>query len=113
MKNLLLLVTLSVVPRAAGAQDTFVAPPIEVVAPGETSEPDEAPASAFATRVLFDRAQGEGRSVADELEALPSLHVRSLGGLGAYSALSIRGSSAAQVLVLVDGVPLTPASDAS
>ncbi|MBI2895030.1 MAG: TonB-dependent receptor [Deltaproteobacteria bacterium] len=99
----------------AAAQETIVAPPIEVVdaAPGDGDEPPGAPATAFATRVTFDRAKSEGRTVAEELETLPSLHVRSLGGLGAYSALSIRGSSSSQVLVLIDGVPVTPASDAT
>lgn len=36
--------------------------------------------------------------------------VRSLGGLGQYSALSLRGSSAQQVALFLDGVPLSAGS---
>ncbi len=95
---------------------TFEAEPIEVVGPGEAEDgatPDAAPATALATHVSLGRAQEEARSIADVLEAVPSLHVRRLGGLGAYATLSIRGSTASQVAVLVDGVPIVSSSDGS
>src|SRR5687767_3214232 len=102
MLRLLLALALSssaLASRPALAQPVVEAPPIEVV--DRPEGPAQAPPSAFATRVTLDRAQAEGRSVADVLETLPGLHVRRFGGLGAFATLSIRGSSATQVQVLV------------
>jgi len=48
----------------------------------------------------------EETTVAEVLDAVPGLQVRSLGGMGSYSAPSIRGSSPSQVAVYLDGVPL-------
>lgn len=46
--------------------------------------------------------------LASVLRAVPGLTVRSLGGVGAWSGVSVRGSSYRQVLVHLDGVPLNP-----
>jgi len=43
---------------------------------------------------------------AELIGRLPGTTVRSIGGLGQFSAVSIRGSSAQQVQVVIDGVPL-------
>lgn len=48
-------------------------------------------------------------SVAEIIEDGVGVRVRRYGGLGAYSAASIRGSSASQVEVFLDGVPLRSA----
>lgn len=48
-------------------------------------------------------------SLPELLEQTAGVEVRSYGGLGSYSVASIRGSSAAQVLVLIDGIPLNQA----
>jgi vitamin B12 transporter len=52
-----------------------------------------------------------GRPPADDLASVvsraPGVTVRSMGGLGQFSALSIRGSTSAQVPVFLDGAPLT------
>lgn len=52
-----------------------------------------------------------GRPPADDLAQVvsraPGVTVRSVGGLGQFSALSIRGSTSAQVPVFLDGAPLT------
>jgi vitamin B12 transporter len=52
-----------------------------------------------------------GRRPADDLAGLvsraPGVTVRSIGGLGQFSALSIRGSTSAQVPVFLDGAPLS------
>jgi iron complex outermembrane receptor protein len=104
--------------RSAGAQRageprTLRAETRQVVGRGadDGAPPAEAPATALAVHVPLERAQEEARSIADVLETIPSLHVRRLGGLGAYATLSIRGSTASQVVVLVDGVPVAPSSD--
>jgi len=44
--------------------------------------------------------------LAEVLARTPGAHVRSVGGLGQFSAISLRGSSAQQVGIFVDGVPL-------
>jgi outer membrane cobalamin receptor len=49
--------------------------------------------------------------VAEVLESLPGLHVRNYGSAGHFSSASIRGASAAQVSVYLDGVPLTRAGN--
>lgn len=50
------------------------------------------------------------RSVADALRAVPGLTIFSYGGFGAQSDYGIRGTSAEQTLVLLDGVPISTAS---
>ncbi len=42
----------------------------------------------------------------DVLARTPGAHVRSVGGLGQFTAISLRGSAAQQVMVFADGVPL-------
>ena len=45
-------------------------------------------------------------SVADALGATVGVQTRSLGGLGAYESISVRGAAPGHTAVLVDGVPL-------
>lgn len=45
-------------------------------------------------------------SVADALGSTVGVHTRSLGGLGSYQSISVRGAAPAHTSVLVDGVPL-------
>ena len=68
----------------------------------------DAASPGFATSIDLGRDTG-----ARPADALPELlgrsagaTVRSLGGLGQFSALSLRGSTAQQVAVFLDGVPL-------
>lgn len=48
-------------------------------------------------------------TTADLLSAAPGVRVRRFGGLGAYSAVSVRGSNVSQVTYYLDGVPLSHA----
>jgi len=81
--------------------------------PGETIEVEgerrsgSAQAPASATTVI-DSAQfgGEVRSVAEMLLSAPGVSVHALGGPGQPATLSLRGASADQSLVLLDGIPL-------
>ena len=59
----------------------------------------------------IDMREFAGRMVSTEevLRQAAGVNVRSFGGLGAYSTVSIRGSGADQVVVLVDGVRMNPA----
>lgn len=66
--------------------------------------------SARPTQVI-DRSQlgDAGADLPSALDAAPGLRVTRLGGPGALSILSVRGSTADQVLVFVDGIPLATA----
>ncbi len=83
---------------------TFELP--EVIVPGRRPQPlTSTPASvSVITREEIERSGA--RTVADLLRLLPEVFVRAYGGLGSLAVPSIRGSSPAQVLVLLDGVPL-------
>lgn len=58
--------------------------------------------------VIDVRDHATSDDLAEVLRGAPGLTVRSLGGVGAWSGVSIRGSSYRQVLVHLDGVPLNP-----
>jgi len=47
-------------------------------------------------------------TLAEALDSVPGVSVRSFGGLGALSTISIRGLGSENVLVLLDGIPLNP-----
>ena len=83
---------------------TFELP--EVIVPGKRPQPSSTtPASV--TVISRDEIERSGsRTVADALRTVPELSVRAYGGLGELAEPSIRGSSPAQVLVLLDGIPL-------
>lgn len=100
-------------------------------APAPDAAPDAAPEAAGETIVIVDHAPAGHRdratalhaapfvtilhpgdhpataSVADALATSAGAHTRSLGGLGAYQSVSIRGAAAGHTAVLVDGVPLS------
>ncbi|MDR1312651.1 MAG: TonB-dependent receptor plug domain-containing protein [Deltaproteobacteria bacterium] len=51
-----------------------------------------------------DDFKGEQKKLPEYLKAVPGLHVESRGGEGHYTTVTMRGSTAAQVNVYVDGV---------
>ncbi len=61
----------------------------------------------FVTRIHVDERAGEAATLADVIGASVGAQVRSLGGLGAFASLSVRGASSGQTTVVVDGVPLS------
>jgi outer membrane cobalamin receptor len=78
--------------------------------PGETIEvegkrPEGSPRAPGVATTVIDAAQfgGEVRSVADMLLTAPGVSIHSLGGPGQAATLSLRGASADQSLVLLDG----------
>ncbi len=71
---------------------------------GEPDEPGVPSASVSVVRPEDDPRAGA--TVAEALDALPGVRVRSIGGLGSFATVSIRGSTGAQVAVLLDGIPL-------
>ncbi|MBD5655787.1 MAG: TonB-dependent receptor [Candidatus Eremiobacteraeota bacterium] len=59
---------------------------------------------------VIDRARIESfgdRTVADALQDVPGVELFSYGAFGAQTNYGIRGSTSAQTLVLVDGIPVT------
>src|SRR5437899_5275097 len=83
---------------------TFELP--EVIVPGKRPQPaTSTPASV--TVISRDEIERSGaRTVADAVRTVAEVSVRAYGGLGELAQPSIRGSSPAQVLVLLDGIPL-------
>ncbi len=63
---------------------------------------------------IVDRAQIETRgqrTVADALADVPGVELYHYGAFGAQANVFIRGSSSTSVLILLDGVPVTPGSN--
>jgi vitamin B12 transporter len=63
---------------------------------------------------IVDRADMEARgerTVADALTDVPGVEIYRYGAFGAQADVSIRGASSTSVLILLDGVPVTPGSN--
>src|SRR5207253_9135856 len=67
--------------------------------------------TAFATVIETPAAPTEVKTLTDALADAVGVQVRRFGGLGDFSTVSIRGSSAGQVQVYLDGVPLSRAEN--
>ena len=65
--------------------------------------------SAYATVITREYFDGRETSLPDVLAEAVGVQVKRLGGLGAFSAISLRGSSADQVEVYLDGMLLNAA----
>lgn len=65
--------------------------------------------SAFTTVIELDRYQGEAKTVDDLLSQAVGVQVRRFGGPGQPSEVSIRGSTASQVVILLDGIRIDSA----
>ncbi|MBK9033884.1 MAG: TonB-dependent receptor [Myxococcales bacterium] len=61
----------------------------------------------FVTVVHVDEREGETRGVADALGATVGADSRSLGGLGSFAAVTVRGNAPGNTQVSIDGVPLS------
>ena len=64
---------------------------------------------AAATVVEAARFEGEAKGVAELVSTAPGVAVSDYGGLGQLTTVSIRGSTANGVLVMLDGLPLNTA----
>lgn len=65
------------------------------------------------TVIRLDDYKGEQKDLPDLLKMVPGVHVRELNGKGQYTTVSVRGSTAAQVGVFVDGVLFNLGGDAA
>ncbi|MDD5309949.1 MAG: TonB-dependent receptor [Deltaproteobacteria bacterium] len=100
----------------AGAAHADDPPPVQAPAATVRAETDEE------ARTVRDETPGQvtvvdaraerdrGKDLPAMIDAAPGVDVRRTGGRGSSALTSIRGSSPAQVVVLVDGVPVDPAS---
>lgn len=83
-----------------------------IVVPGEAVPPVQLHApTTFATVLDTELYADHVKTVSDALAESVGTQVRRFGGLGAFSTVSIRGSSAKQVRIYLDGVPLSRASN--
>ncbi len=92
------------------ALDTIVLDEVVVSAEAPAVETAEVhDRTAAVTVIRAESFQGKATAVPEVLERSVGLTVRRFGGLGAFATASIRGSSAQQVAVLLDGVPVAGA----
>jgi len=82
-------------------------PPAVVEDRAPTARPEDP--TGFTHVIEADEYAGEGRRVEELIETAPGVHVRRFGGPGESAEISIRGSTGAQVVVLLDGVRLNSA----
>ncbi|TWH49159.1 TonB-dependent receptor [Sporomusa sp. KB1] len=94
----------------AGAE-AYDLPAVTVEAPRPDWESKLSPGTVTIIRPSDYR--GEQKSLADLLKTVPGVHVRDVNGKGQYTTVSVRGSTAAQVGVFVDGVLFTLGGDAA
>lgn len=88
------------VPTIAKENDTVRVEPIEVLAKAPVS-------SVSVTRITnSDLRIVSPIQVSEVLTAVPGLYVRDYGGLGGLKSVSVRGGTAAQTLISIDGIRL-------
>jgi outer membrane autotransporter protein len=85
--------------------------PVVVEAPRPAWEDKLSPGTV--TVIEPDKYKGEQKTLPDLLKEVPGVHVRHVSGLGQYTTVSVRGSTAAQVGVFVDGVLTNLGGDAA
>ncbi len=94
---------------AWGASDDAPLLEIEVTEKARTGDGvDPQHTSAAVTVIEVDERLPASSTVAQVVDRAAGVDVQSLGGLGDWSAVSIRGSTLRQVQVSIDGVPLNP-----
>jgi len=90
--------------------DTILLPEVEVTAE-PISEAEKRAPTAFVSDVDVASRDQALDTTADVLAEAAGVQVQRFGGLGAFTTVSIRGSSANQVPVYLDGVPLSQSQD--
>lgn len=80
---------------------------VRVLDPAEIHGESTAIATGDSTVLDPQTFAGSGMSLADVLGNLTGIQTRRTGGLGSHQAISIRGMGANQVVVCIDGVPIT------
>ncbi len=104
---LIYLLSPTVIAKLAHAQEPETLEEVVVEAQKEeTAEAEVKDRSAYVTIIEAEEFKERFTALPDVLEQSVGLNVRRLGGVGSPSTVSIRGSSAEQVTILLDGIPL-------
>src|SRR5215469_528007 len=98
-------------PPSSSTPPTFELPEVEVA--GRRPQLPATTPAAISVVTADEIAAMGALTVADALRVLPEVFLRSSGGPGSLTTMSIRGSSSTQTLVLLDGVPLNRPDQAS
>lgn len=96
-------------PVLAGAEPEDEPAATIVVEAEALSEAEQRAPTSFVTVIETDRYEGQFETATSVLSQAVGVQVRRFGGLGAFTTLSLRGSTASQVRFFLDGVPLTTA----
>ena len=72
-------------------------------------DPEGKHIASFVETIVLGDQHAPGADLAQTLDRATGVNIRRYGGLGSFSTLSIRGSTAEQVQVFLDGVPLNSA----
>lgn len=109
MKKSLLLLPALLASGIAQANDSLGLPDTIVTASRQAESASESSAATtIFTRDDIDRLQPA--SVADLLRRVPGMSITTTGGIGSLTSLSLRGTSATQSLVMIDGKRIGSAS---
>ncbi|MBL7684905.1 MAG: TonB-dependent receptor [Deltaproteobacteria bacterium] len=92
---------------ASDLSSSVALPEIEVRAKNENTSSEKP--SAFVTSVDLKPFENQVKSLPEILSEQSGVNVHQYGGLGQFSTISIRGSSAEQVSVLIDGMKINTA----
>jgi iron complex outermembrane receptor protein len=84
---------------------------VVVTAPPARDDTTARDPTAFATVIDTTSAPSRVETLSEALAETVGVQVRRFGGLGDFSTVSIRGSSAGQVQIYLDGVPLSRADN--
>ena len=98
-------------PPPSTTPPTFELPEVEIA--GRRPQLPATTPAAISVVTADEIAAMGALTVADALRVLPEVFVRSSGGPGSLTTMSIRGSSSTQTLVLLDGVPINRPDQAS
>jgi len=118
MKKLFIIPVLLLIPHIVHAHEdvdqTITLDSVVVTATSDntfqTGDVDTQEISSFCTIIKKDDIEGKMTNLADILRKEASIQIHRTTGIGSYSTISIRGSSADQVMVYMDGMLLNDAS---
>jgi len=97
--------------QAPASPSEYTTPDITVEAKRPSWEEILSPGTV--TIIRPEEFKGEQKSLPDFLKMVPGVHVREVNGKGQYTTVTVRGSTAAQVGVFVDGVLTNLGGDAA
>ncbi len=108
----LIIITFNIIASTAAAQEEPIFDLGEIVVtaqqPSATEEITRLPSSV--TVIGKEDIENKFTTVPELLRDTAGVEVRNYGGFGSFSTVSVRGSEADQVLVLLDGIPMNQAS---